>query len=566
MRPLLRTLSLLLFASSLGTLWPAPAFAADDNLNIVFTTTNAGGAYGTRHVHVVWLTTESGQWVCTVGNDSVNKRALWANARASSLATWYKSNPKPKDDVDARTGATPTAYHTYDINWSWHRLDGAVVPDGTYKLHFECTNDDDGNPHNYAVFTITKGRGNWSIGPTSQGGYLNIKLTYTVAGLSLENTPASQVTEISAVVGASVAETNDKPHRLYVYWGDNDGADSPGDWDYRVDLGPVLDGSFTTELTGLTRGRTYFYRAYIAGESESLWAPATRQFTAEASPVIFQQGDLWQYFEGYSYPGDGWNDIGFAVTPDWTTGPTGIGFSDGDDATVLQMMNLYTTVYMRYEFNIPDPDNITAMEFQVDYDDGFVAYLNGREVARRGVPNGQTQDTGAEDHAASVDGGQVETIDLGAYLGDLRAGLNVFAIEVHNSSSGSSDLTMIPKLTVAGLRSPQPNLVPSAWELQFGDVRPGASAELELTLTNTGQEPLAVNSLKIVGLMPTAFAVESVRSLPFDLAPGEEESVRVRFSPATVQTYDYTLLTIGSSDWDEPLISISLSGSGHQGL
>ncbi|NLH44065.1 MAG: DUF2271 domain-containing protein [Planctomycetes bacterium] len=563
MRQLVRTLSLLLFVSA-GFLCPAAALAADDNLNMVFTTTNAGGVYGTRHVHVVWLTTESGQWVCTVGNDAANKRALWANARAYSLSTWYKSNPKPKDDVDARTGATPTAYSTYSINWNWRKLDKTVVPDGTYKLHFECTNDDDGNPRNYAVFTITKGRSNWSLGPTTQGGYRDVKLTYTVAGLSLENASVSELTEVSAVVGGSLAGTNGKPHRLYVYWGDNDGAANPGDWDYRADLGQVLDGSFTTELTGLTKGQTYFYRCHVVGESESLWARDTRQFKTEVSPIIFAEGDIWTYFEGYSYPGDGWNDVGFAAGADWKTGPAGIGFGDGDDATVLDMVNRYTTVYMRYRFDIPAPADITGMKFKVDYDDGFVAYLNGREVMRRGVPEGQDERTTAQNHAASVEGGQIETLDLGAYIGDLRAGGNVFAIEVHNAETRSSDLTMIPELTVFGLRSPQPDLVPAVRELHFGNVEPGAAAELTLGLANRGQEPVRIKSLRIVGLMPEAFTVESSRPLPLDLEPGVEETLLVRFSPTAAQTYAYTRLMIGSTDWDEPLISISLSGGGGQ--
>ena len=564
MRQLARTLSLLLFIS-LGSLCPGAALAADDNLNMVFTTTSAGGVYGTRHVHVIWLTTESGQWVCTVGNDAVNKRAVWANARAYSLSTWYKSNPKPKDDVDARTGATPTAYSTYSINWNWRKLDGTVVPDGTYKLHFECTNDDDGNPRNYAVFTITKGRMNWSFGPATQGGYRDVKLTYTITGLSLENAPASKVTEISAAVGGSLAGTNGKPHRLYVYWGDNDGADEPGAWDYRVDLGQALDGPFTTSLAGLTKGQTYFYRCYVAGEPESLWAPDTRQFRAEVSPVIFREGDIWQYFEGYTYPGDGWNGVGFAAAAGWQTGPTGIGYGDGDDATVLDMVNKYTTVYMRYEFDIPNPGDITAMEFKVDYDDGFVAYLNGREVIRCGVPQGQNENTAAQDHAASVEGGQIETLNLGAYLGDLKAGVNVFAIEAHNAGARSSDLTMIPELTVVGLRSPQPDLVPVVRELHFGNVEPGAAAELTLGLANKGQTPVRIRTLRIVGLMPEAFTVESARPLPFDLEPGVAETILVRFSPTAAQTYAYTRLMIGSTDWDEPLISISLSGYGGRG-
>lgn len=226
------------------------------------------------------------------------------------------------------------------------------------------------------------------------------------------------------------------------------------------------------------------------------------------------------------------------------------------------MLGRYTTVYMRYQFDIPDPTDITAMEFKVDYDDGFVAYLNGREVLRRGVPEGQTERTLAQDHGASIEGGQIETVDLSSYLDFLRAGINVFAIEVHNSDIRSSDLTMIPELTLKGLRSPQPNLVPGVRELHFASVRPGATAETVLRLSNEGQKPLTIRSLKIVGLMPEAFAVQSTLAAPFDLEPGAETNLLVRFSPGTAQTYAYTNLVIGSTDWDEPLISLALSGLG----
>ena len=226
------------------------------------------------------------------------------------------------------------------------------------------------------------------------------------------------------------------------------------------------------------------------------------------------------------------------------------------------MLNKYISVYMRYEFDVPDPADITAMEFKVDYDDGFVAYLNGREVIRRGVPEGQNENTPGQNHEASAGGGQVEVLNLGAYLDALRAGGNVFAIEVHNAGTRSSDLTMIPELTATGLRSPQPDLAVSVRELHFGNVEPGASAELTLQLTNSGQKPVTVKSLRIVGLMPEAFAVQSARTAPFDLEPGAEETLRVRFSPATARTYAYTTLMIGSTDWDEPLIAVSLSGQG----
>ncbi len=99
-------------------------------------------------------------------------------------------------------------------------------------------------------------------------------------------------------------------------------------------------------------------------------------------------GDIWKYFKGTSNPGSGWNDVGFNDSG-WLQGPTGIGYGDGDDATVLSdMRNNYKTVYARKTFNISNASAVTGMTFNMDYDDGFVAYINGVEVARRKMSSG----------------------------------------------------------------------------------------------------------------------------------------------------------------------------------
>jgi hypothetical protein len=72
-----------------------------------------------------------------------------------------------------------------------------------------------------------------------------------------------------------------------------------------------------------------------------------------------------------------------------------------------------------------------------NYDDGFIAYLNGVEVARRGLPGG-TVNYGT--FAASHEGGGYETIDLAAAIPQLLPGSNTLAVEVHQTSLSSSDL------------------------------------------------------------------------------------------------------------------------------
>ena len=42
-------------------------------------------------------------------------------------------------------------------------------------------------------------------------------------------------------------------------------------------------------------------------------------------------------------------------------------------------------VYLRKEFLVSDTAEIAAAILHMDYDDGFVAYINGFEIARAGV-------------------------------------------------------------------------------------------------------------------------------------------------------------------------------------
>jgi hypothetical protein len=156
--------------------------AADDTLTLTFTTTAAGGHYSPRNVHAMYLTDVADKFVTTVGNGTGAKRALWGNSRAHDIQQWFAANPKPQPDIDARTGATETAYRTYTISWNWTQRDGSLVPDGTYKLKFEMTDDNaTSNKFHRAEFPVTKGRTAWKIGPVTQGGYKDVVIQYAPA-------------------------------------------------------------------------------------------------------------------------------------------------------------------------------------------------------------------------------------------------------------------------------------------------------------------------------------------------------------------------------------------------
>jgi hypothetical protein len=161
-------------------------------------------------------------------------------------------------------------------------------------------------------------------------------------------------------------------------------------------------------------------------------------------------GEVWKFFKGTEPPSNqpnAWKAVDFDDSS-WRTGPAGFGYGDNDDATILNdMLNNYVSVYIRKEFSASSLPADEVIKLDIDYDDGFIAYLNGREVARANMPGGTVSyDTRA---AGSHEAGSPETFVLGTAGELLNKGSNILAIEGHNTSLDSSDFSLIPALRSA---------------------------------------------------------------------------------------------------------------------
>lgn len=132
----------------------------------------------------------------------------------------------------------------------------------------------------------------------------------------------------------------------------------------------------------------------------------------------------------------------------WTSGPGGMGYGDNDDQTLVP--NPTTTVYMRRSFNILDTSVISAAVFCMDYDDGFVAYLNGVEIARSNISGTPTWNSvaSASHEAQLYQNLQPDYFSLSTVAIDtlLKNGNNVLSIEIHNVNANNTDLTSRPFL------------------------------------------------------------------------------------------------------------------------
>lgn len=141
----------------------------------------------------------------------------------------------------------------------------------------------------------------------------------------------------------------------------------------------------------------------------------------------------------------GWYEASFEDAS-WATGTSGFGYGDDDDATEIETT---ISVYLRHTFEIVEVAEIEDLILDMDFDDGFIAYINGVEVARQLVsgdfPSFDQPADGLHE-ATLYQGIDPERFELDKSL--LVNGSNLLAIAIHNESTTSSDMTGIPTLSL----------------------------------------------------------------------------------------------------------------------
>jgi hypothetical protein len=172
--------------------------------------------------------------------------------------------------------------------------------------------------------------------------------------------------------------------------------------------------------------------------------------------TIVKDNSTWYYQVPTAASSPEWITPSFTVNS-WLQGNGGFGYGDGDDNTILP--STAVSVYTRVEFNIANINQIVAMALHFDYDDGFVAYLNGVEVARNGLSGtGQPayNQLASISHEAKLYQNQLPdqvVFNQNQLAGLLTNGTNVFCVEVHNQLTNSTDFTCRNFLSV-GVNNP----------------------------------------------------------------------------------------------------------------
>jgi GH43 family beta-xylosidase len=180
----------------------------------------------------------------------------------------------------------------------------------------------------------------------------------------------------------------------------------------------------------------------------AVWAVATDALGASAaSPVLtilvdsafIPAGASWRYNDTGANPGTAWRGAGFDDRA-WPAGPAELGFGDGDEATVVSNRLQITTCFRR-QFTVVDAANYAALVLRLVRDDGAVVYLNGTELWRDNLP--AAGEINFNTPASAGVGGVDESLwhIRATNAAALRTGTNLLAVEVHQSSTNSSDLS-----------------------------------------------------------------------------------------------------------------------------
>ena len=266
-------------------------------------------------------------------------------------------------------------------------------------------------------------------------------------------------------------------------------------------------------------------------------------------------GEFWKYTLPDSAPGEEWKTSS-TYTSAWETGKSGIGYSDNDDSTLISAT---LSLYMQKEFQIESLDEITDAILFMDYDDGFIAYLNGTEIARSstmgspGTYYAFNQSADGLHEAQMYNGGQPEEFSLSNHLDLLKEGSNILAIQVHNTSIGSSDMSANPFLLL-GLTSIKKDLSYGNPYIIVADRYPHANFKIRssgefLYLSNNSGDTVDVFE-KVI--LPTDFSYGRV---PLDTVvfgyydtptPGSENGLEYSIEYFT----DSVTYTSSGKDWD----------------
>lgn len=256
----------------------------------------------------------------------------------------------------------------------------------------------------------------------------------------------------------------------------------------------------------------------------------------QAQTTLVPSGATWSYLRGTaeaSNPISAWRARTF-IENGWSSGaaPFWLGFAGIAGGTPLTGMSTvpgnHSTVFLRHTFSVADPAEIGALTLQASSDDGFIAWLNGIEVARFNITTASPTFTSV---ATGTVSGSTPPVFASYPLPDPRSslvsGANVLAVMGFNRTNTDPDFYQEFRLVTSASDGDAPtimNVTPA----------PGSALTVLNQITVVFSEPLrgVTSDDLFVGNSPSSTVIGSGTTWTFTFPAPPAGPVNVTFNPA----------------------------------
>lgn len=161
--------------------------------------------------------------------------------------------------------------------------------------------------------------------------------------------------------------------------------------------------------------------------------------------IVF--GDYWRFLDNGTDQGTAWSAPNFDDSA-WRRDRAEFGYGDQDERTPVSYgpnaAQKYVTTYFRTTFTVDELERVERVTAKIVYDDGAVIYINGQEAYRIGMGTGTI---GYRTYASAAGEYTMDSREISKNF--LVAGVNTIAVEMHQGSAGSSDMSFDFQLELA---------------------------------------------------------------------------------------------------------------------
>jgi type 1 glutamine amidotransferase len=182
------------------------------------------------------------------------------------------------------------------------------------------------------------------------------------------------------------------------------------------------------------------------------------------STTLVPAGSNWRHLDNGSDQGAAWRAVNFNDSG-WSNGLAQFGYGDGDEVSLIRSNrtdgSIIATTYFRKPFVLTNAWAVTNLTLGLLRDDGGIVYLNGTEIFRSNMTNAPL--VYSTNWAVTAVGGADETTFFTTNVSPalLVNGTNLLAVEIHQQSATSSDVSFDLRLTALTYDPPTIALTPA---------------------------------------------------------------------------------------------------------